>query len=174
MSSTRRTACCIAHFFLDIRCDPPYKGDTSACSYEYAYFDVKGESIDEIRNQEKGSPEKESYDQEEEVVAEGLAESEIDQPASSDRGRFYFWPSLIFRPALFWVEIFFEALLVAQTFCSHHPSLRLPSLRTTRRFPSNFHRVELENGAGARRSFLRRAPKSGGFNRSPAQGVRLA
>jgi hypothetical protein len=48
------------HFFLDIQINPPYKGDTSACFYSYAYFDVKGESHDEIRNQEESGPEEES------------------------------------------------------------------------------------------------------------------
>jgi hypothetical protein len=48
------------HFFLDIQINPPYKGDTSACLYSDAYFDVKGESNDEIRNQEESGPEEES------------------------------------------------------------------------------------------------------------------
>jgi len=48
------------HFFLDIQINPPYKGDTSACFYSDAYFDVKGESNDEIRNQEESGPEEES------------------------------------------------------------------------------------------------------------------
>jgi len=48
------------HFFLDIQINPPYKGDTSACFYSDAYFDVKGESHDEIRNQEESGPEEES------------------------------------------------------------------------------------------------------------------
>jgi hypothetical protein len=48
------------HFFLDIQINPPYKGDTSACSMSGAYFDVKGESHDEIRNQEESGPEEES------------------------------------------------------------------------------------------------------------------
>src|SRR6476661_8329940 len=53
-----------------------------------AYFDVKGESNDEIRNQEEsGSEEKE--------VAKRARDSEFDQPAPSNRGRYYLVPPFI-------------------------------------------------------------------------------
>jgi hypothetical protein len=54
-----------------------------------AYFDVKGESINEIRNQEESGPEKESCCKEEEVALRAR-NSEFDQTAPRNRGRFIF------------------------------------------------------------------------------------
>jgi hypothetical protein len=45
----------IVHFFLDFRRKEPYKGDTTALSQSGANFDVKGESIDDERNQEEST-----------------------------------------------------------------------------------------------------------------------
>jgi hypothetical protein len=42
-----------------------------------AKFDVKGESINEERNQEEGGPEEESCCEEKEVVANGLARASL-------------------------------------------------------------------------------------------------
>ena len=47
------------HFFLDIPPKEPYKGDTTALSTSGAKFDVKGESIDEERNEEESAREEE-------------------------------------------------------------------------------------------------------------------
>jgi hypothetical protein len=57
------------HFFLDFPSKPPYKGDTSARCISGAYFDVKGESINEERNQEESGREEESCSEEEKVAS---------------------------------------------------------------------------------------------------------
>ena len=69
------------HFFLDIRPKEPYKGDTTALSTSGAKFDVKGESIDEERNEEKGACKKEGCSEEKEVV------SRLDSSSSNPRPR---------------------------------------------------------------------------------------
>jgi hypothetical protein len=45
----------IVHFFLDFLLKQSYKGDTTALSMSGANLDVKGESIDEERNQEESA-----------------------------------------------------------------------------------------------------------------------
>jgi hypothetical protein len=75
------------HFFLDIRRKEPYKGDTSALRVSGAKFDVKGESIDEERNQEESARQEEACSEEEKVGRAGSFEFKPSAP--SDRGRFY-------------------------------------------------------------------------------------
>jgi hypothetical protein len=58
------------HFFLDLKLKEPYKGDTTALSQETAKFDVKGESLNEERNQEKGACEEEGCSEKKEVVSQ--------------------------------------------------------------------------------------------------------
>ena len=58
----------VIHFFLDFLLRSPYKGDITALSLSSAKFDVKGESLDEERNQEKSACQKEGCSEEEEVV----------------------------------------------------------------------------------------------------------
>ena len=64
--SGRGTHC--LHFFLDFIFKAPYKGDTTALSKEGAEFDVKGESLDEKRNQEKSARSEKGACKKEEVV----------------------------------------------------------------------------------------------------------
>ena len=71
----------LVHFFLDFHRKEPYKGDTTALSLSGAKFDVKGESIDEERNEEKGACEKEGCSEEKEVV------SRLDSSSSNPRPR---------------------------------------------------------------------------------------
>ena len=51
--------------------------------------DVKGESIDEERNQEKGACEKEGCSEEKEVATAGSDRSDFNSTAPTRRGRFY-------------------------------------------------------------------------------------
>jgi hypothetical protein len=77
----------ILHFFLDFRRKPPYKGDTTALSKSGANLDVKGESIDEERNEEESACEEKGCSEEKEVATAGsLVRVQI--PAPSNRGRF--------------------------------------------------------------------------------------
>jgi hypothetical protein len=60
------------HFFLDFQRKEPYKGDTTALSIECARnLDVKGESIDEERNQEESTCKEKGCSEEKEVVSAG-------------------------------------------------------------------------------------------------------
>ena len=82
-------------FFLTFESIHLIKGTQARSRKSGAYFDVKGESPNEIRNQEESGPEEESCCEEEEV-ARRARDSEFDQPAPSNRGRFYLLPALAF------------------------------------------------------------------------------
>jgi hypothetical protein len=77
------------HFFLDIPPKEPYKGDTTALSTSGAKFDVKGESIDEERNEEKGACEEKGCSEEKEVVSR-LASSSSN-PRPREIGAVFLW-----------------------------------------------------------------------------------
>jgi hypothetical protein len=77
------------HFFLDIPPKEPYKGDTTALSTSGAKFDVKGESIDEERNEEKGACEEKGCSEEKEVVSR-LASSSSN-PRPREIGAVFVW-----------------------------------------------------------------------------------
>jgi hypothetical protein len=77
------------HFFLDFPCKEPYKGDTTALSLSGAKFDVKGESIDEERNEEKGACEEKGCSEEKEVVSR-LASSSSN-PRPREIGAVFLW-----------------------------------------------------------------------------------
>jgi hypothetical protein len=68
VTAARRVLCI---FFLTFKSIHLIKGTQARSLTSGAYFDVKGESIDEIRNQEESGPEKESCCQEEEVASTG-------------------------------------------------------------------------------------------------------
>src|SRR5436305_919900 len=85
----RAASCAMCIFFLTFESIHLIKGTQARSLMSGAYFDVKGESTNEIRNQEESGPEEESCCQENEV-AERARNSELDQPAPSNRGRFIF------------------------------------------------------------------------------------
>jgi len=81
---------CGVHFFLDFRRKEPYKGDTTALSLSGAKFDVKGESIDEERNEEKGACEEKGCSEEKEVVSR-LDKIEFKPDGPERSGPFFIW-----------------------------------------------------------------------------------
>jgi hypothetical protein len=74
------------------------KGTQARTSQSVAQSDVKGESIDEERNEEKGARKKEGRPEEKEVVTIRSAKSEVYTTAPSNRGRFYFVPTPELEP----------------------------------------------------------------------------
>jgi hypothetical protein len=99
-SSTTASALCAVHhesrvpnFSLDIQFKQPYKGDTTALSSRERVLDVKGESLDEERNQEESGRQEEGARQEEGCCEEKeVATFSSNHPAPSNRGRFFFAP----------------------------------------------------------------------------------
>jgi hypothetical protein len=69
-----------------------------------AKFDVKGESLNEERNQEKGAREKEGAREEKEVVTARSDQEQVSKLAApSNRGRFFFgMPRFSFGPHFHW------------------------------------------------------------------------
>ena len=83
------------HFFLDFQRKPPYKGDTTALSQSGAKFDVKGESIDEERNEEESACEEKGCSEEKEVVQKRF-KFEFNPIGPEESGPFLFCAVLTF------------------------------------------------------------------------------